>query len=180
MRVVSRIFASWNQLEWWLRQFEGLSQSQLAKRMKNPSPTSLASRVARCARRPTPWSASRRRLARVYGSSSNRSLPGDWRKAGQCFRNGPWQLACLTAVSLTFLAGLAKRLPPRVGTCSIFGGRLSGSWRPSVSVISATGIRHRRQPESICSSRQAAMFPTTNRSYWPQHRHRGLGKRRWG
>jgi hypothetical protein len=47
------------------------------------------------------------------------------------------QLACLTGVSLTFLAGLAKRLPLGIGTCSILAGRLSGSWRPSVSVISA-------------------------------------------
>ena len=92
MRVVSRIFASWNQLEWWLRQFEGLSQSQLAKRMKNTQ--SYIARIEGGKVRPSPDAlerfaqATRTRLRIVFEPQ-----PARW--------------------SLTFLAGLATRFPPR-------------------------------------------------------------------
>jgi hypothetical protein len=108
------------------------------------------------------------------------------RKAGECPRNRPWQLACLTGVSLTFLAGLVKKLPPRGR--NVFNLRWEIEWFLETKRFSHFGHWH-SPPEAAgidvfvttgrnVSYHQQKLLAATSPS-WPRQAPVGLTKHRF-
>jgi hypothetical protein len=152
----------------------GLSQSQLARRMKTSQSLSRASRVAEYARQPMRWSASLKRPARAFGSSSNLRPLGEVRRA-TCEKSVMSMM--LIAVIVVLLPPLqtgstrtASAMQPDVDRFVRAAEKLAGTW-PSQPAPVYASLRRSRSSARQSPIRRPSLVGATDDAATPCSRH---------